>query len=69
MVGWGCYLRPDQFLDHLTVIKIAHFEPYFASASVLNRELCLASPCLCDATPHLLDSVIINVSGGAEAKN
>ena len=21
-VGWGGYLRPDQFLDHLTVIKM-----------------------------------------------
>ena len=23
-VGWGGYLRLDQFLDHLTVIKIGH---------------------------------------------
>ena len=51
-MGWGCFLRPDQFLDHLTVIK---------TKNLLFRPLCRDLGCDKISCRQLLHLTFISI--------
>ena len=42
-VGWGGYLRPDQFLDHLTVIIIVSLKIWLRAQMIYEKKTAAAT--------------------------
>ena len=66
-VWWGCYLRPDQFLDHLTVIKRGClYPPTTRKETAYSYTTKTEDPG--QQNPFFKDFVCLNQSCGSERK-